>query len=123
MFITSNWSTVVSNDNTFQYCYTSDNPGGIFSLKKTHLTDVDSTFKYMGATKGGGIYVNKGDISLTDNRVLDSYAQYGGFIYMKGQSSLTITDMDVDDVFADKSGGFIHSDEDNCSTNEKIEFL
>jgi len=61
----SNQGIVTSDNNIFEYCFTSENTGGAWTLKKTDIEDTDSVYRFLGAKSGGAFFVDESDVFVS----------------------------------------------------------
>ncbi len=81
--------------------------------RKVTLTEVNLTGNTASGGSGGGIYIDHSTVAIDGaeilhNGELEFSTQYGGGIYVQGNSSLTVTNSQINDNYAYRGGG-IHA--------------
>jgi len=105
-----NGNTVTSSDTKVEYCFTSENGGGAWTLIDTDLTDTGSEYNYLGARNGGAFSLENSDVVISQATFVEVNADFGGAFFVTADSSVELVDIAATNVFAASQGGFIYLD-------------
>eukprot|EP00347_Sterkiella_histriomuscorum_P001801 403370625 len=95
-----------SSFNQFKNCLVAYQ-GGVFQVKDSNLTDINSTFINNSAYKGGAIYAFDSNVTLQNTTFDTHYAVLGGTIYILESSLLTFYNLFANVTLAYQNGGFL----------------
>eukprot|EP00347_Sterkiella_histriomuscorum_P019927 403339770 len=99
-------SEIYSAFNQFSNC-TIAFQGGIFQIKDSNLTDVNSTYMQNSAFKGGAIFAFESNVTLHNASFDTHFAYHGGSIFILESGLITFHNLFVNVSFSYKNGAFL----------------